>query len=269
MLPESFLGTMLKDENLPMVNFENENEIFLDRNGRAFHYILEYYRTGKLLWNEHVQSGCANVITKEEIEAEIDYFLLPIKLPIQSPSPQIEMLNKFIKMLESLISAAKGIYIEKVNITFPKYNRDCFFLEPKIKILDEILQPFSDCGFRLLHKYKEEIGIYLQDIDNEIKWECTISDEGWHNEKCIIKIEIDTNCSEPFIIDIQFLGEILRSVLLICISYIYVCVNNLIFISVKTNFFFSYLFIIVNELFFFFIVKGRIYIYIFFKIFEL
>src|SRR5688572_7418981 len=108
LFPETFLGTMLKDSNSSLVTYENGNEIFLDRNGRAFHYILEYYRTGKLLWREQVSSGCPNMITREEIEAEIDYFQIPIQIPIQSPSPQIAMLNKFTRMLESLISAAKG-----------------------------------------------------------------------------------------------------------------------------------------------------------------
>ena len=97
------------------------------------------------------QECCANMITKEEIESEIDFFQLKITpqlLPILDP--YIEMLNKFIGMIESLISTAKGIYICKINITFPCHDKDGFFVEPKIKMLNEIIEPFSDCGLYLL-----------------------------------------------------------------------------------------------------------------------
>ncbi|GBC02156.1 hypothetical protein RclHR1_04490002 [Rhizophagus clarus] len=205
--PESFLGTMLKDENLSMLKLENGNELFLDRNGRAFHYILEYYRTGKFLWRDYAhyeqtsddisRGCCASMITKEEIESEIDFFQLKIELPsiIEKPDPRVEMLNKFIKVMESFISTAKGIYIYKISITFPCHDRESFFLEPKIKLLDEIIQPFSDCGFRILQKYGEKIGIYLEENDNKLKWECNTIAAGWHEAKCIVKIEID-ECNE-------------------------------------------------------------------------
>ncbi|RIA83531.1 BTB/POZ protein [Glomus cerebriforme] len=201
--PGSFLSTMLSNEK--MVKFENENEIFLDRNGRAFHYILEFYRTNKFLWRDHehyeqtpedISRGCcANMITKEEMKAEIDFFQLNIELSspppvIEKPDPRAEMLNKFIGVMESFISTAKGLYVHKINITFPCYDKDSFFIEPKIKMLVDIIYPFFDSGYRLLEKYGKDIGIYLEENDNELKWECNTCGKGWVEAKCIVKIEI-------------------------------------------------------------------------------
>ncbi|CAB4440391.1 unnamed protein product [Rhizophagus irregularis] len=221
--PESFLGTMLKDENLSMLKLENGNELFLDRNGRAFHYILEYYRTGKFLWRDYAhyeqtpedisRGCCASMITKEEIESEIDFFQLKIELPsppiIEKPDPYVEMLNKFIGIMESFISTAKGIYIHKISITFPCHDRESFFLQPKIKMLEEIILPFSDCGFHILQKYGKKIGIYLEENDNKLKWECDVDAAGWLEAKCIIKIEIEefNESSESFIVDNSVLGN--------------------------------------------------------------
>ncbi|CAI2168842.1 12050_t:CDS:2 [Funneliformis geosporum] len=205
--PDSLLGTMFKEENLQMCKLENGNEVFLDRNGHAFHYILEFYRTRKLLWSDHL-----HYITKEEIESEIDFFQLPIELPlpppvVEKPDSRIEALNELIGVFESLISTAKGIYIHKLDLTFPCYDKDGFFMEPRIKRLVDIVQQFSDSAFHLLHKFGERIGSYLKENDNELKWELSINDLGWHNAKCIINIEIDAQYDESLIIDNSIIGR--------------------------------------------------------------
>ncbi|CAG8510089.1 10391_t:CDS:2 [Funneliformis caledonium] len=207
LFPESLLGIMFKEENLQMCKFENGNEVFFDRNGLAFHYILEFYRTKKLLWSNH-----SLYITKEEIETEIDFFQLPIEVPlpppvVEKPGSRVESLNKIIGVFESLISTAKGIYIHKLDITFPCYDRDGFFMEPRIKKLVDIVQEFSDSGFNLLQKYGENIGNYLKENDTELKWEISVNDVGWHNAKCIINIEIDAQYDESLIIANSILGR--------------------------------------------------------------
>ncbi|CAB4436497.1 unnamed protein product [Rhizophagus irregularis] len=48
--PKTFLGTMFHPRNQAMLHPVNGNEYFIDRNGHAFHYIMEYYRTGNIVW---------------------------------------------------------------------------------------------------------------------------------------------------------------------------------------------------------------------------
>ncbi|CAG8551416.1 9043_t:CDS:2 [Cetraspora pellucida] len=54
--PQTLLGTMFQPRNDSLLQPTNnslhnhKNEYFFDRNGYAFRYILEFYRTGKILW---------------------------------------------------------------------------------------------------------------------------------------------------------------------------------------------------------------------------
>ncbi|CAG8677184.1 4666_t:CDS:2, partial [Ambispora gerdemannii] len=48
--PYTLLGTMFQPRNQPLLHPTNGNEYFFDRNGKIFHYVMEYYRTGQILW---------------------------------------------------------------------------------------------------------------------------------------------------------------------------------------------------------------------------
>ncbi|CAG8596140.1 10670_t:CDS:2 [Paraglomus occultum] len=71
--PTTLLGIQFRDT--PTFEQVDKNEYFIDRNSRAFHYIIEYYRTGKMFW----RTGCCGV-TKEEMIEELTYFQLPIDI---------------------------------------------------------------------------------------------------------------------------------------------------------------------------------------------
>jgi hypothetical protein len=67
---DTFLGKMF-NEYLKSRNVENE--YFFDRNGYAFRYVLEYHRTGQILWTPSNESG----VNLKEMILEYDYFEIP------------------------------------------------------------------------------------------------------------------------------------------------------------------------------------------------
>ncbi|KAG9297477.1 hypothetical protein G9A89_020879 [Geosiphon pyriformis] len=89
--PDTLLGTMFQERNSQLLHPINDNEYFIDRNGRAFHYILEYYRTGKVVWGG---IGSDRRITRRELEEELDYFLIPPLTPALSLAMDFEAFIK-------------------------------------------------------------------------------------------------------------------------------------------------------------------------------
>ncbi|CAJ0748383.1 19700_t:CDS:2 [Entrophospora sp. SA101] len=66
------------------------NEYHIDRNGRLFFFILQFYRTGRIPDIEKAKFSLP--ITKKELEAELDYFMIP--RPKQSSSESDKNNNK-------------------------------------------------------------------------------------------------------------------------------------------------------------------------------
>lgn len=71
--PESLLARMLSPENLCLLRFEGvqNNEIFFDRNGKLFEYVLDYYRNGSEVI---LPSG----VSPKAVERELMYFGLDV-----------------------------------------------------------------------------------------------------------------------------------------------------------------------------------------------
>ncbi|CAG8804703.1 15979_t:CDS:1, partial [Racocetra persica] len=46
--PKTKLGIMFSEENNTALCSKNGNEYYIDRNGRLFYCILQFYRTGKI-----------------------------------------------------------------------------------------------------------------------------------------------------------------------------------------------------------------------------
>ncbi|CAJ0914098.1 17194_t:CDS:2, partial [Entrophospora sp. SA101] len=96
--PETLLGTMFKDSNKDLLDPINGNEYFFDRNGEAFHYIMEWY----------------------QLKYELDYFQIPlrninIEYGIEEAS---DTLDKFIIAMENIIKLHIKNYISDFTIRF-------------------------------------------------------------------------------------------------------------------------------------------------------
>ncbi|CAG8489875.1 10841_t:CDS:2 [Diversispora eburnea] len=58
---ETLLGTMFHPRNQAMLHPTNGNEYFIDRNGYAFHFVMEYYRTGTVVWRPEFESSSDHI----------------------------------------------------------------------------------------------------------------------------------------------------------------------------------------------------------------
>ncbi|CAG8460613.1 1253_t:CDS:2 [Paraglomus occultum] len=73
--PDTFLGRMFQARNDELSHPTNNNEYFIDRDGHVFRYVLQYYRTGKIIYPDRYSSSG---ISKEELLIELDFFQIPI-----------------------------------------------------------------------------------------------------------------------------------------------------------------------------------------------
>lgn len=160
----------------------NENEYFFDRNGKAFHYIMEYYRTGKIFWLEENNN---NFISKQELQFELDFFQISYNLPniynislsssnsfLQRKSfPQInDLLQDFIESLKSCIYETAWNLKEALDISFYSYTNSNYkeFSNNNIEKIEYILKPFKTSGYKLLTKFQLEIKDGLKNSIQEL-----------------------------------------------------------------------------------------------------
>ncbi|KAG9304492.1 hypothetical protein G9A89_020056 [Geosiphon pyriformis] len=173
--PDTLLGTMFQERNEELLHPVNGNEYFIDRNGLAFHYILEYYRTGKIMWPDHSHPGELLVpkITREELEQEIDYFQIPVPisdLPQAHKSAAI-LLDEFIIALRDLAYQPAARFHNDFELVFyrdgsvpsvtPRLEGNAFF---------SLQRRFKFEGFRMLEMFGDEIGVYLKTVVPSLSW---------------------------------------------------------------------------------------------------
>ncbi|KAG9307088.1 hypothetical protein G9A89_016916 [Geosiphon pyriformis] len=104
--PHTRLGRLFKNKKKTP---SNRDEHFFDRNGHAFHYILEYYRTGRITFpRDDVNSGGRGVALDREIFNELEYFeILPANIPHQNKALAIR--------IDQLVNFLRQTYFEAVS----------------------------------------------------------------------------------------------------------------------------------------------------------
>ncbi|RIA92755.1 hypothetical protein C1645_764212 [Glomus cerebriforme] len=189
---------MFQERNKALLHPTNENEYFIDRDGRLFRYILQFYRRNKIVWPE---PGSEH-ISREELEEEFDYFQIPsshtsndsneLSAPPIKVSPITKLvstkLDDFMLVLRQSIieicTILSDTNLQRFNtvltLTFSHENLisngiTSVNLKPKndhlTRMLLKSLLPFGKLGYFLLDQFGEEIGKYLHRNIPEVTWE--------------------------------------------------------------------------------------------------
>ncbi|KAG9300712.1 hypothetical protein G9A89_023510 [Geosiphon pyriformis] len=160
--PDTLLGAMFLERNRSLLQPSENNEYFFDRDGHTFRYILEYYRKGRITWQEATstssRSSNAHHITYEELLEELDYFQI-------NKDPTSVTLDKFIDALKHAILEARAHLFTRIVITFPgtDYTLKNFQVSPNSAGIVNVLRPFERSGYNFLEMFGVNIGKYLKE----------------------------------------------------------------------------------------------------------
>ncbi|CAG8582134.1 27513_t:CDS:2 [Dentiscutata erythropus] len=187
--PETLLGTMFQDQNEFIKNSINGNEYFFNRNGEAFYYIMEFYRTGKLLWPTKTKDSR---VTYQQLKEEIDYFRINKSKVffLLASETAISAIDQFTSILEQLIIS-----------NYVSFNNEIFLKVSNNNILNSLNQfrEFRGCAFDILHTMEKQIEKHLVETfsELELKWKCQRECSYSYNSHECPFFEIKINFSSP------------------------------------------------------------------------
>ncbi|CAG8555272.1 2889_t:CDS:1 [Paraglomus brasilianum] len=173
------------------------SEYFIDRDGVLFRYIIQFYRTKRILFRERDITPGGHTITAEELEAEFQYYRLPFALESQSLSDQhistssiekavAEKLDQFVLTFKKVLVEVFSSFELKISITFyrkksPPYVQIGIGSKRKhiFDVVNKMVSPLRDVGYSFLDSYNPIIATAIRNEIPNIKW--TIEDSH-HNE---------------------------------------------------------------------------------------
>ncbi|CAB4419063.1 hypothetical protein RhiirA5_352383 [Rhizophagus irregularis] len=227
--PETMLGTMFEERNKSLLHPINGNEYYIDRNGRLFYCILQFYRTGRIPSADQVK--CSIPITQEELDAELDYFMIPRpkrllskKCTNNKQTAQLSLRSRTIAAeLDDLVTSLKTainraiIYFQKrfimskgvgFNITLEISFYASDRMQPSITVLPTIIgkspvpliaevinkPAFGTRAYVLLNGFGDKIGEHLEESYPGLCWDLNwfeyYNDSGSLDSKYRVRIQI-------------------------------------------------------------------------------
>ncbi|CAG8512737.1 7949_t:CDS:2 [Paraglomus brasilianum] len=173
--PDTHLGTMFQERNKDMLHPSNGNEYFFDRDGRAFYYIMEYYRKGTVpYYDDCSQSMHCNSVSRMQLEGELDYFQIPKPSVIEAPLITVteeyaaQLLDNFIDMVKKVLREAQFQLYSRVSMTFVSKSFEDFAIAPGIESAIRLATPYAFSGYRILRNFPE--------LSEHLKEDSSISD---------------------------------------------------------------------------------------------
>ncbi|KAF0484100.1 BTB/POZ protein [Gigaspora margarita] len=148
---------------------QTETNIFFDRNGDAFRYIMTFYRDGKTSCDKNL------MVNESELVAEIDYFQIPSYVNHTdydlAYKKCAKILNEFIDLIENIIYENICLFETIVNIVFHKNGKQNIictnfdFLQDltkkEFRRFDGTEKNTFKIGYRILNVYKNQIMKHL------------------------------------------------------------------------------------------------------------
>ncbi|CAG8754663.1 4850_t:CDS:2 [Dentiscutata erythropus] len=196
--PNTLLGAMFHERNQELLRPTNGNEYFFDRNSRAFHYILEFYRTGKILLLDEItgpKESTMDVNIQELIE-EIKYFQIPLpRRDIPTDQYHAVLLDKFIDALKDGICEARYDFHNIFGAEFAPINagKKIFVTMPPEGNFKRLFEPFRYNGHKIIELFGDDIEEHIKSLFPDIKFsiiegEVEENDVGYR--VYVVKIEI-------------------------------------------------------------------------------
>ncbi|CAG8584146.1 9612_t:CDS:1 [Paraglomus occultum] len=167
---------MFQERNRDMLHPSNGNEYFFDRDGRAFYYIMEYYRKGTVPYYDDCGQSMhhCNLVPRTQLEGELDFFQIPKPPVIEAPSITVteeyaaQLLNNFIDMLKKVLREAHSQLYSRVSMTFVSKSFEDFAIAPGIESAIRLATPYAFSGYRILRNFPE--------LSEHLKEDSSISD---------------------------------------------------------------------------------------------
>ncbi|CAG8592892.1 2582_t:CDS:2, partial [Paraglomus occultum] len=164
--PDTLLGVMFSPRNREMLKIKN-GEVFIDRDGYLFWYILQFYRTG-VIPTIPTFNGTASLIafSQEDLAREIDYYQLPLPAPTeQAPSMLANTLasktvDDFISAICSTAKDTLANFRNKLTFSYFQYPKEHHDYWANYVVSDPWmtrLKEFELVGFVILESVGQEI----------------------------------------------------------------------------------------------------------------
>ncbi|GBB90660.1 hypothetical protein RclHR1_01770008 [Rhizophagus clarus] len=219
--PTTLLGSIFyhySDEQNPLADPNHKNEFFIDRDGHLFHYIMQFYRTGKVPTIE--QAIGLIPITAQELEDELEYFKIPTYPPSSFSATTLSpsLLSLRHKMIATEIDSFTSTLSNTLLTISSQFKKEFFFkrqfqirveisFHSNERISDFNIYPsvnstiktqlqkgfdgFAVLGYAMLDRFGEEIGRYMTTTVQGCTWECKKVEEfGWGGLQQMYKVKI-------------------------------------------------------------------------------